>query len=100
MPCHQTITIYCVMASLNLGGLLMRKWTVLLIAFVSIVGSVCAAQARHSNARQCAEDYRRFCSQWGLETRGLENCMRRHGDRLSNACVSSLLRAGLVTQAE
>jgi hypothetical protein len=73
---------------------------VLLIAFVFMVGTVCVAQARHSDARHCADDYRRFCSQWGLETRGLENCMRRHGDTLTNACIASLVRAGLVTQAE
>ena len=71
-----------------------------LVAFGLIVGTICTAEARHSNARHCADDYRRFCSQWGLETRGLENCMRRHGDRLSNACISNLVSAGLVTQAE
>ena len=77
----------------NLGG-------ALCVAFGLIVGIVYAAEARHSDARHCADDYRRFCNEWGLETRGLENCMRRHGDRLTNACVGSLLRAGLVTQAE
>jgi len=30
----------------------------------------------------------------------LENCMRRHGDRLTNACIANLVSAGLVTQAE
>jgi hypothetical protein len=73
---------------------------VLLMAFALIVGSVCGAQARHSDARHCADDYRRFCGQWGLETRGLENCMRRHGDRLTNACIAALVRTGQVTQAE
>ena len=73
---------------------------VLLIAFAMIVGTVCVAQARHSDARHCADDYRRFCSQWGLETRGLENCMRRHGDKLNNACIAALVRTGQVTQAE
>ena len=34
------------------------------------------------------------------ETRGLEHCMRRHGEQLTTACVASLLGAGLVTQAE
>ena len=58
------------------------------------------AQASRQNIRHCADDYRRFCSQWGLETRGLENCMRRHGDRLTNACVAALVRAGEVSQAE
>ena len=50
--------------------------------------------------KKCAEDYRRFCSQWGLETRGLENCMRQHGDRLSHACIRGLVQAGAVSQAE
>ena len=58
------------------------------------------AQASRQNIRHCADDYRRFCSQWGLETRGLENCMRRHGDRLTNACINALVRAGEVSQAE
>jgi ribosomal protein L32E len=58
------------------------------------------AQANRQNIRHCADDYRRFCHQWGLETRGLENCMRRHGDRLTNACIAALVRAGEVSQAE
>ena len=74
--------------------------SVLLIAFALTIGGVCATQARQSDARHCADDYRRFCSQWGLETRGLENCMRRHGDQLNNACVAALVRTGQVTQAE
>ena len=71
------------------------------VAFALIVGGFSAAQAsRHSDARHCAEDYRRFCGQWGLETRGLENCMRRHGDQLNNACIAALVRTGQVSQAE
>ena len=82
-------------------GLFMKDYrAVLVIAFALIVGTVCVAQARHSDARHCADDYRRFCSQWGLETRGLENCMRRHGDKLTNACIAALVRTGQVTQAE
>ena len=72
----------------------------LLMAFTLLVGAVVSAQASRNNIRHCADDYRRFCSQWGLETRGLENCMRRHGDRLTNACVNALVRAGEVSQAE
>ncbi len=70
---------------------------VLLAAAVLVVCSVGAAEA---GKRKCAEDYRRFCSEWGLNTRGLENCMRRHGDRLSKACVRGLIKAGAVSQAE
>jgi len=69
----------------------------LLIAFAAIICTVSSAEA---GKRQCADDYRRFCSQWGLETRGLENCMRQHGDRLTHACVRGLIAAGAVSQAE
>ncbi len=69
----------------------------LLLAVVLIA---CSASAAEAGKRKCAEDYRRFCSEWGLETRGLENCMRRHGDRLSHACVRGLIQAGAVSQAE
>jgi len=72
----------------------------LVVAFVAILSLFGSAQASRSNIRHCADDYRRFCSQWGLETRGLENCMHRHGDRLTNACIAALVRAGEVSQAE
>ena len=69
----------------------------LLIAFAVII---CTFGSAEAGKRQCADDYRRFCSQWGLETRGLENCMRQHGDRLTHACVRGLIAAGAVSQAE
>ena len=72
----------------------------LLISFALVVGTGWAVEARQSDARHCADDYRRFCHQWGLETRGLENCMRRHGDQLNNACIAALVRTGQVSQAE
>jgi hypothetical protein len=71
--------------------------TTLLIGLAVIVFTAGSAMA---GKRQFAEDYRRFCSQWGLETRGLENCMRRHGDYLSKRCVKGLIAAGAVSQAE
>jgi ribosomal protein L32E len=70
------------------------------LAFALIVLSVCSAQASRNNIRHCADDYRRFCSQWGLETRGLESCMRRHGDKLTNQCIAALVRSGEVSQTE
>ena len=72
--------------------------TTLLVAFSILVVSVSVAEA--TGKRKCAEDYRRFCSQWGLETRGLQNCMRRHGDYLSKRCIKGLIQAGAVSQAE
>lgn len=70
---------------------------IMLTALALIVFSAGVAEA---GKRKCAEDYRRFCSQWGLGTRGLENCMRRHGDQLTKACVRGLIAAGAVSQAE
>jgi hypothetical protein len=70
------------------------------VAFVFMAFSLCSAQAAHKDVRHCADDYRKFCHQWGLETKGLENCMRRHGDKLTNACIASLVKAGEVSQAE
>jgi hypothetical protein len=69
----------------------------LLIVFAVIL---CTASAAQAGKRKCVEDYRRFCSEWGLETRGLQNCMRRHGDQLTKACVRGLIAAGAVSQAE
>jgi hypothetical protein len=69
----------------------------LLIVLAAVLFSAGPALA---DKRKCADDYRRFCSQWGLETRGLENCMRAHGDRLTHACVRGLIAAGAVSQAE
>jgi hypothetical protein len=70
----------------------------LLFALAVLVMSAGAAEA--TGKRKCAEDYRRFCSQWGLETRGLQNCMRAHGDYLSKRCIKGLIQAGAVSQVE
>jgi hypothetical protein len=71
------------------------------VALLIILGAILfSAGSAEAGKRKCANDWRQFCSQWGLETRGLENCMRRHGDRLSHACVRGLVQAGAVSQAE
>ena len=75
----------------------------LLIAFVSSLCFVCSAQsaAVHPHVQQhCVRDYKKFCSQWGLETKGLKNCMHKHGDSLNPQCVSALVHSGEVSQAE
>jgi len=68
--------------------------------FIMLAAILCTVSSAEAGKRKCADDYRRFCSQWGLETRGLENCMRRHGDQLTHACVRGLIAAGAVSQAE
>ena len=62
------------------------------IAAALIIAGICSAQAAHKDVKHCADDYRKFCHQWGLETKGLENCMHKHGDRLTNSCVAALVR--------
>jgi hypothetical protein len=74
--------------------------TIPFIAAALVVVGICAAQAAHKDVKHCADDYRKYCHQWGLETKGLENCMHKHGDRLTNSCVTALVRTGQVSQAE
>ena len=76
----------------------MRDSPAILLVAVALI--LCTAGVAEAGIRKCAEDYRRFCSQWGLETRGLEKCMRRHGDQLTPRCVKGLVQAGAVSQAE
>ncbi len=73
------------------------KNAALLVGLAAILFTVSTAEA---GKRKCAEDYRRFCGEWGLETRGLENCMRRHGNYLSKRCVKGLIQAGAISRAE
>jgi hypothetical protein len=78
----------------------MKHQNSLFIAAALIVGGIFSAQAAHKDVKHCATDYKKYCHQWGLETKGLENCMRKHGDSLTNACVAALVKAGEVSQAE
>jgi hypothetical protein len=77
----------------------MKTHGALLVAAVLIVCGVGSAHA-NKDVKHCANDYRNFCHQWGLETKGLENCMRKHGDKLTNACIVALVKNGDVSQAE
>jgi hypothetical protein len=77
-----------------------NRLTALFAAVAFIVCGVSAAEAAHKDVKHCANDYKRYCHEWGLETKGLTNCMRKHGDTLSNACVAALVKAGEVSQAE
>jgi hypothetical protein len=74
----------------------------LLIGLLSILGVVCAAEAAPSKHVQqhCVQDYKKFCSEWGIESKGLKNCMHKHGDNLTHACVAALVHSGEVSQAE
>jgi hypothetical protein len=77
-------------------------------AFVVILG-ICAAPSQAfaqagtiTKAMQdnCANDYRKFCGDYGLQTAALNLCMKKAGPSLSPACVQALVQAGKVSQAE
>jgi hypothetical protein len=77
-----------------------RSHVLVPIAFACLISGISSVGAAHKDVKHCADDYRKFCHQWGLETKGLENCMRRHGDKLTNSCIAALVKSGEVSQAE
>lgn len=48
----------------------------------------------------CASDYYSYCSSYEVGSQQLRQCMRANGPKLSSSCVSALIEAGEVTQAE
>src|SRR6478735_11728612 len=78
------------------------------IAFVVILG-VCAAPSvvwaqagtiTKGMQNNCANDYKKFCGDYGLQTSALNLCMKKAGPSLSPACVQALVAAGKVSQVE
>ncbi len=48
----------------------------------------------------CATDYYAFCSQHGLESQGLRQCMNVNGPKLTTPCIKALVADGEVSQSE
>ena len=48
----------------------------------------------------CAEAYRKYCSEYGLESAALRNCMDRNGRALPHNCIEVLIDAGEVSRSE
>lgn len=48
----------------------------------------------------CMTDYMSHCSQHAVGSPAVRSCMRAVGNRLSKRCVSALIAAGEVSQAE
>jgi hypothetical protein len=74
-----------------------------LLGCVAILGFVGLAQAAPITPlvqRECRNDYRSFCKDYGLDTQALRDCMDKAGRSLSKGCVSALIQAGEVSQAE
>ncbi len=65
------------------------------IGFATQAGAVSAAVQY-----ACMGDYFRYCSRHAVDSPGLRRCMNVNGHKLSRRCVSALVRAGEVSQAE
>jgi hypothetical protein len=48
----------------------------------------------------CMSDYFSYCSSYSVGSPQLRQCMRAAGPKLSKGCVSALVAAGEVSQAE
>ena len=65
--------------------------------------SLCVAEPRKITEAEknfCAEAYRKYCSEYGLESAALRNCMDRNGRSLPHDCVEALIDAGEVSRGE
>jgi hypothetical protein len=73
------------------------------IFFVLALPSAAFAQAGNISKgmqNNCANDYKKFCGDYGLQTAALNLCMKKAGPSLSPACVQALVQAGKVSQAD
>jgi hypothetical protein len=76
-----------------------------LIAALALALAAGAAEAQSSRyskqlQRACANDYKAYCGQYGIETEALRLCMDRVGHRLTKTCVNALVAEGEVSRAE
>jgi hypothetical protein len=65
--------------------------------------SLCVAEPRKITEAEknfCAEAYRKYCSEYGLESAALRNCMDRNGRALPHNCIEALIDAGEVSRSE
>lgn len=77
--------------------------TVLMLGCVASVPTLVLAQAgtiSKDMQNNCVNDYKKFCGDYGLQTAALNLCMKKAGPSLSPACVSALVAAGKVSQAD
>ena len=75
----------------------------LVVLAVCCNASFCIAEPRkiaEAEKNFCAEAYRKYCSEYGLESAALRNCMDRNGRALPHNCVEALIDAGEVSRAE
>ena len=69
-------------------------------AMLALVGTAEAASYSQPVQKACRSDYRKFCSDYGLDSPALRSCMNRAGRKLTKTCVNALVKAGHVSRKE
>jgi hypothetical protein len=68
--------------------------------FALLVVPAGASNVSESVRQACKSDYQRYCKAYKVGTEGLRACMSRSIRRVSNVCISALVRNGDMTQAQ
>ena len=50
--------------------------------------------------KACANDYKQYCGQYGIESEALRLCMDRAGRNLTTTCVNALVADGGISKEE
>jgi hypothetical protein len=74
--------------------------TILLVFALPSAAFAQAGTITKGMQNNCANDYKKFCGDYGLQTAALNLCMKKAGPSLSPACVQALVQAGKVSQAD
>lgn len=85
--------------SVKLGTIIISG-AVLLAYSVTLLPAIAAQPITEREKRDCPNDYKRLCGDYGLGTEALRACMSRNIKKVSNACVAALVDAGEMTQAQ
>jgi len=70
------------------------------LAGAAQIGAANASAYSEAVRKHCRVGYKKDFGEYGLETNAFRNCMDRHGEKLSDACVRALVQSGEVSQRE
>jgi len=76
---------------------------VILAAILVCCAAYASAEDRkitREEKQHCADDYKKLCGDYGLQSTALRDCMDRNGRSLSHDCVEALIDAGEVSRSE
>jgi hypothetical protein len=67
---------------------------------LSLISIAALADVAGNVKSACKGDYQRYCKAYKVGTEGLRACMSRSIKRVSNVCISALVKNGDMTQAQ